>query len=48
MNNTQTKPEPYDGATVLTFGKFKGKKLANVPAQYLLYTCMTKVVTMYS
>jgi uncharacterized protein (DUF3820 family) len=37
MNNTTTKPEPYNDSTVITFGMHKGKKLANVPAQYLLY-----------
>jgi uncharacterized protein (DUF3820 family) len=28
---------PYTDNTVMPFGKYKGKTLANVPASYLLY-----------
>jgi uncharacterized protein (DUF3820 family) len=30
-------PEKYDDSTVLTFGVHKGKKLANVPAGWLIW-----------
>lgn len=35
MSNTTT--EPYNDSTLMTFGKFKGKKMIDVPAVYLLW-----------
>jgi hypothetical protein len=34
-----------DDKTIMWFGKYKGKKLANVPAQYLLYLFYEGVIS---
>ncbi len=34
----------YTDETVLTFGKYKGEKLANIPAEYLLWLYDNKKV----
>lgn len=35
-------PDKYDDNTIMPFGVFKGKKLANIPADYLLWLFVNK------
>lgn len=38
-------PDRYDDNTIMPFGVFKGKKLANVPGYYLLWLLENKRTT---